>query len=71
MLWAFLDATAVQLSVHNIPPEIVNVMQGTIVICVVVAYELVRRYGLKRQQQKVGAQLAAQALSAQNKEVAA
>ena len=53
------------------PQEIVVVMQGTIVICVVVAYELVRRYGLKRQQQKVGAELAAQAAAAANKEVAA
>ncbi|TWF99594.1 ABC transporter permease [Kitasatospora viridis] len=71
LLWAFLDATAGQLSTSNYPPEIVNVMQGTIVICVVVAYELVRRFGIKRQQQKVGAQLAAQAAAAAKKEVAA
>ncbi|MGC0315815.1 ABC transporter permease [Kitasatospora acidiphila] len=71
LLWAFLDATNGQLSTNNFPPEIVNVMQGTIVICVVVAYELVRRFGLKRQQQKVGAQLAAQAAAAAKKEVAA
>ncbi|MDH6110878.1 ABC-type uncharacterized transport system permease subunit [Kitasatospora sp. MAP12-15] len=72
LLWAFLDATAVLLPLKgNFPPEIVNVMQGTIVICVVVAYELVRRFGLKRQQQKVGAQLAAQAAAAAKKEVAA
>ncbi|MFE9422220.1 ABC transporter permease [Kitasatospora sp. NPDC006697] len=71
LLWAFLDATAGQLSTHSFPPEIVNVMQGTIVICVVVAYELVRRFGIKRQQQKVGAQLAAQAAAAAKKEVAA
>jgi simple sugar transport system permease protein len=71
LLWAFLDATAGQLSTNNYPPEIINVMQGTIVICVVVAYELVRRFGLKRQQQKVGAQLAAQAAAAAKKEVAA
>ncbi|WP_051967051.1 ABC transporter permease [Kitasatospora mediocidica] len=72
LLWSFLDTTAVMLPLQgNFPPEIVNVMQGTIVICVVVAYELVRRYGLKRQQQRVGAQLAAQAASAEKKEVAA
>ncbi|PYC78130.1 sugar ABC transporter permease [Streptomyces tateyamensis] len=72
LLYAFLDVTAVQLPLKgDFPQEIVQVMQGTIVICVVVAYELVRRYGLKRQQQKVGAQLAAQAAAAAKKEVAA
>ncbi|MDH6120636.1 ABC transporter permease [Kitasatospora sp. GAS204B] len=72
LLWAFLDATAPLLSVQNFPPEIIQVMQGTIVICVVVAYELVRRFGVKRQQQKVGAQLAAAAAAAnEKKEVAA
>ncbi|MEU4117667.1 ABC transporter permease [Kitasatospora sp. NPDC028055] len=72
LLFAFLDATGSQLPLQGgFPFEIVDVMKGTIVICVVVAYELVRRYGLKRQQQKVGAQLAAQAAAASNKEVAA
>lgn len=70
LLFAFLDVAGTQLPLQgDYPQEIVNVMQGTIVICVVVAYELVRRYGLKRQQQKVGAELAAQA--AAKKEVAA
>ncbi|GAA2130714.1 ABC transporter permease [Kitasatospora kazusensis] len=72
LLFAFMDVTAVQLPLQGgFPQEIVQVMQGTIVICVVVAYELVRRYGLKRQQQKVGIELAAQAAAAANKEVAA
>ncbi|MFE0462811.1 ABC transporter permease [Kitasatospora sp. NPDC058965] len=72
LLWSFLDVTGQQLPLKgDFPQEIVAVMQGTIVICVVVAYELVRRYGLKRQQQKVGAQLAAQAAAAAKKEVAA
>ncbi|GAA0692676.1 ABC transporter permease [Kitasatospora atroaurantiaca] len=72
LLFAFLDVAGTQLPLQgNYPQEIVAVMQGTIVICVVVAYELVRRYGLKRQQQKVGAELAAQAAAAANKEVAA
>ena len=39
--------------------EIVGVMQGVIVLCVVIAYELVRRYSLKSQQRMVGAELAA------------
>ncbi|MEU8516486.1 ABC transporter permease [Kitasatospora sp. NPDC048722] len=72
LLFAFLDATGSQLPLNGgFPFEIVAVMQGTIVICVVVAYELVRRYGLKRQQQKVGAQLAAQLAATEKKEVSA
>jgi simple sugar transport system permease protein len=72
LLWSFLDVTGQQLPLQgDFPQEIVAVMQGTIVICVVVAYELVRRFALKRQQQKVGAQLAAQAAAAATKEVAA
>jgi simple sugar transport system permease protein len=74
LLFAFLDVSGTQLPLPQngaFPFEIVQVMQGTIVICVVVAYELVRRYGLKRQQQKVGAELAALAASAAKKEVSA
>ncbi|MEV4559359.1 ABC transporter permease [Kitasatospora sp. NPDC049285] len=72
LLFAFLDASGAQLPTQgDFPSEIIPVIQGTIVICVVVAYELVRRYGLKRQQQKVGAELAAQAAAAAKKEVAA
>ncbi|MFF2043295.1 ABC transporter permease [Kitasatospora sp. NPDC058170] len=74
LLFAFLDSTGSQLPLPkngSFPFEIVQVMQGTIVICVVVAYELVRRYGLKRQQQKVGAELAAQAAANLKKEVSA
>ncbi|MFE7636446.1 ABC transporter permease [Kitasatospora sp. NPDC057518] len=72
LLFAFLDVTGSVLPLQGgFPFEIVDVMKGTIVICVVVAYELVRRYGLKRQQQKVGAQLAAQAAAnSEKKEVA-
>lgn len=72
LLFAFLDATGAQLPVQGgFPAEIVSVMEGTIVICVVVAYELVRRYGLTRQQKKVGEQLAAQLAAAEKKEVSA
>ncbi|MFJ6384801.1 ABC transporter permease [Kitasatospora sp. NPDC092039] len=73
LLFAFLDASGSVLPLPlngEFPFEIVDVMKGTIVICVVVAYELVRRYGLKRQQQKVGAQLAAQLAATEKKEVA-
>ncbi|MFJ8072714.1 ABC transporter permease [Streptomyces sp. NPDC096176] len=69
LLFAFLDKTAEGLSLEGYPKEIAVIMQGLIVIAVVVSYELVRQYGLRRQQQKVGEELAAQARK--NKEVAA
>jgi ABC-type uncharacterized transport system permease subunit len=59
LLWAFLDRSAQILDLEGISREIVTIMQGTIVLSVVVAYELVRRYGLRRQQKQVGEQLAA------------
>ncbi|GAA4796655.1 MULTISPECIES: ABC transporter permease [Streptomyces] len=69
LLVAFLDKTAEGLDLAGYPKEIALIMQGLIVIAVVVSYELVRQYGLRRQQQKVGEELAAQARK--NKEVAA
>jgi simple sugar transport system permease protein len=69
LLFAFLDKTAEGLSLEGYPKEIAVIMQGLIVIAVVVSYELVRQYGLRRQQQKVGEELAAQARK--KKEVAA
>jgi simple sugar transport system permease protein len=61
LLWGFLERTGTQLEFDGYAQEIVGVMQGVIVLCVVIAYEVVRRYGLRRQQSQVGAQLAAQA----------
>jgi simple sugar transport system permease protein len=61
LLWAFLEVTSQALEINDYDKEIVGVMQGVIVLCVVIAYELVRRYGIKRQQRQVGEQLAAQA----------
>jgi simple sugar transport system permease protein len=65
LLWAFLERTSTQLEFENYDKEIVGVMQGVIVLSVVIAYEVVRRYGIKRQQQKVGEELAAQARNKQ------
>ncbi|MFG2886008.1 ABC transporter permease [Streptomyces sp. NPDC048297] len=61
LLWGFLERTTNHLEFQGYDKEILGVIQGVIVLCVVIAYEVVRRYGLKRQQQKVGAELAAQA----------
>jgi simple sugar transport system permease protein len=69
LLFAFLDKTAEGIGLEGYPKEIAVIMQGLIVIAVVVSYELVRQYGLRRQQQKVGEELAAQARK--KKEVAA
>ncbi|MFD8389807.1 ABC transporter permease [Streptomyces sp. NPDC059680] len=60
LLWGFLERTTNHLEFQGYDKEILGVIQGVIVLCVVIAYEVVRRYGLKRQQQKVGAELAAQ-----------
>ncbi|MFE9405524.1 ABC transporter permease [Streptomyces sp. NPDC006530] len=61
LLWGYLERTTGHFEVIGYDKEILGVIQGVIVLCVVIAYELVRRYGLKRQQQRVGAELAAQA----------
>ena len=57
LLWAYLDVTGNPLQIiAGVSSEIVTVMQGVIVLSVVVAYELVRRYRLKLEQRQVGQQ---------------
>lgn len=68
LLWGFLERTTNHLEFQGYDKEILGVIQGVIVLCVVIAYEVVGRYGLKRQQQKVGAELAAQAAAATKKQ---
>ncbi|MEE4541694.1 ABC transporter permease [Streptomyces sp. V4-01] len=70
LLWAFLERASNGLEFEGYDKEIVGVIQGVIVLAVVIAYELVRRYGLTRQQRQVGAELAA-AGSDDKKEVTA
>ncbi|WP_256103807.1 ABC transporter permease [Streptomyces sp. ODS05-4] len=70
LLISFLEKTSASLDTYGYEKEIAIIMQGLIVISVVVSYELVRQYGLRRQQQKVGEELAAQARKTK-KEVAA
>ncbi|MEU3303258.1 MULTISPECIES: ABC transporter permease [unclassified Streptomyces] len=71
LLWGFLERGSQKLEFEDYDREIVGVMQGVIVLCVVIAYEVVRRYGLKRQQRQVGEKLAAQARNSDNQEVSA
>jgi len=58
LLWSFLGKSANQLDFIGVPREIAAIMQGVILLSVVVAYELVRRYRLVLQQRDVAAQLA-------------
>ncbi|WP_016698115.1 ABC transporter permease [Actinoalloteichus spitiensis] len=56
LLWAFLDKSRLALDNVGVPSEIVTIMQGSIVLSVVVAYELVRRVELRAEQRRVGGQ---------------
>jgi simple sugar transport system permease protein len=58
LLWGFLDVSNIILDLENIPKEIVTIMQGTVVLAVVVAYEVTRRIGIAAEQRRVAAQLA-------------
>jgi simple sugar transport system permease protein len=58
LLFAFLDVSSVILDINDISKEIVLIMQGTIVLSVVVVYELVRRYGVAAEQRRVSRELA-------------
>ena len=57
LLWAFLDKSALALDNVGVPREIVLIMQGVVVLSVIVAYEIVRRYQLAAEQRRVAAEL--------------
>jgi ABC-type uncharacterized transport system permease subunit len=59
-LFSFLDSSAIILDLNDISKEIVLIMQGTVVLSVVVVYELVRRYGIVAEQRRVSRELAAE-----------
>ena len=61
LVWAFLDKSALALDNVGVAREIVLIMQGSIVLSVVVAYENVRRDELAAEQRRVAAQLHARA----------
>ncbi|MFF5210761.1 ABC transporter permease [Streptosporangium sp. NPDC000396] len=58
LLWAFLNTSSNILQLHEISPEIVQIMQGTIVLSVIIAYELVHRYQISAGQRRVSKELA-------------
>ncbi|PZH09229.1 sugar ABC transporter permease [Streptomyces sp. NTH33] len=76
LLIAFLDKASPALD-YAVPvayeKEIATIMQGLIVFAVVISYEAVRQWGLRRQQKQVGLELAAAAAqnNSEKKEVAA
>ncbi|MEU3978804.1 ABC transporter permease [Streptomyces sp. NPDC026672] len=74
LLWAFLEKASPALDYATpvaYEKEIATIMQGLIVFAVVISYEAVRQWGLRRQQRQVGAELAAAAAQNTQKEVAA
>jgi simple sugar transport system permease protein len=60
LLWAYLEVAGNPLQILvGVSPEIVTIMQGIIVLSVVVAYELVRRYRIAQEQRRVARELVA------------
>ena len=58
LLWAYLDVSGNPLQILvGVSSEIVTIMQGVIVLSVVVAYELVRRYRIAQEQRRVAREL--------------
>ncbi len=57
LLWGFLENSAQILDLEGVPKEIVQIMQGVIVLSVVIAYELVRRWQVRQVAASVGRQL--------------
>jgi ABC-type uncharacterized transport system permease subunit len=58
LLFGFLDNSSQILDLEGVAKEIVLITQGVIVLSVVVAYEIVRRYRIIAQQRDVGRSLA-------------
>lgn len=54
LLWAFLDRSALALDNIDVPQELATIMQGVIVISVIVAYQVVKRWNLTAQRHQVG-----------------
>ncbi|WP_182898603.1 ABC transporter permease [Microbispora sp. H10830] len=59
LLWSFLDNSSNQLQLLDISKEIVQIMQGVVVLSVIIAYELVHRYRIVAEQRRVSRELAA------------
>ncbi len=58
LLWSALDSSSNALQGVGVPNQLVTIMQGTILLAVVIAYEVVRRYGVALEQREVARALA-------------
>jgi general nucleoside transport system permease protein len=54
LLFAFLRQSAQILDLQGVPKEIVDIMQGVIVLSVVIAYEILRRFRVRANAREVG-----------------
>jgi len=58
LIFAFLSEQATLLNIlAGVSPDIISITQGVIVMAVVIAYEVVRRYNTRLEQAQVAAQL--------------
>ncbi|MDA2812142.1 ABC transporter permease [Nocardiopsis sp. RSe5-2] len=57
LFWGFLDQASLVLDFRGIPKEMAVVTQATVVLTVVVVYEVVHRWGRRYEQQQVGREL--------------
>jgi simple sugar transport system permease protein len=72
VLFAFLDEQSNPLQILvGVSPDIVAITQGTIVLTVVISYEVVRRYGVRLEQQAVARALEREREEEQREEVTA
>ncbi|GGP94724.1 ABC transporter permease [Streptosporangium pseudovulgare] len=59
LLFGFLDRAAAPLQFADIPPSVVAIIQGTIVLMVVIANEITNRMSLRHEERRAARQLAA------------
>lgn len=64
LFWAFLNQSSQILDIDGIPKEIAVVTQATMVLTIVVVYELVHRWGRRYQQRQVGRELGREKVAA-------
>lgn len=71
LLFSYLTEQSNLLEINaQVSPDIVSITQGVIVLAVVIAYEVVRRYRTAQEQRKVAAELGAARTSGEPAEVA-
>ena len=61
LLWSFLEGSSNALQGVGVSNQLVQIMEGTIVLSVVIAYEVVRRHRIVLQQRDVARALSSHA----------